>query len=185
MTGQDVTAGIKKNPVMFICVVLSCLLIGAIYFRSGSIPEAEALLAQKSAESEKISLNISYSAQLKEQTDDIEQALKEIESRIIHASQLGANTGYFYTVESETGVKFIDLRQTTPATVPKPAKGAYLPVAFAVSVQSDLNHILEFLRRLENGTHYCHVLSATCSGNSTIRSSPLTLALTLELLGTP
>jgi hypothetical protein len=185
MTGQDISAGIKKSPLLFACIVLSVLLIAAIYFRSDTLPQAEQLLAQKTAEGEKISLNVQYSAQLKEQTEAVEAAIKEIDARIISASQLGANTGYFYTLESDTGVKFIDLRQTTPATVAKPAKGSFLPVAFSVSVQSDLNHILGFLQQLENGTHYCRIMTATCSGNSSSRSAPLTLALSLELLGTP
>jgi hypothetical protein len=185
MTSQELSAWIRKNPVSFGFALLSCALIAAIYFRGDLLPQAEQQLAEKSAEGEKIALNIQYSAQLKEQTEAIEAANRKIDARIIRASQLGTNTQYFYEIESGTGVKIIDLRQTTPATVAKPAKGAYLPIAFAVSVQSDLNHILEFLRQLENGAHYCRVVTATCSGNSTLRSSPLTLALTLELLGTP
>jgi hypothetical protein len=160
-------------------------MIGVIYFRHGLIAEAEQVFAQKSAEGQKIALNISYSAQLKEQLEALEAANRAIEARIVRASQLGTNTKYFYTLESDTGVKLIDLRQTTPATVAKPAQGSFLPVAFSVAVQGNLRQILDFLRQLENGTHYCRVLSATCSGNSTTRDTPLTLALTLELLGTP
>ena len=52
-------------------------------------------------------------------------------------------------------------------------------------MQGDLKIILEFLQQLENGAHYCSVLTATCSGNSANRETPLTLALTLELLGIP
>ena len=185
MTNEELGAAIKKNPVSFACGLLSCALIAAIYFRSDLLSQAESQLEQQSAESQKISLNIQYSAQLKEQTAALEAANKAIDARIIRASQLGTNTQYFYEIESEIEVKIIDLRQTTPATVAKPAKGAFLPVAFSVSVQSDLEHILQFLRQLENGAHYCRVLTATCSGNAVNRGSPLTLALTLELLGAP
>lgn len=185
MSNQALAATIKKNPITFGCAVLGCVLIAVIYLRGDLMSEAEAALAQKSAEGEKISLNIQYSAQLKEQTEALETAMKAIESRIIRASQLGTNTQYFYKIESETGAKIIHLQQTTPATAAKPAKGSYLPVAFAVSVQGDLTKILDFLRQLENGAHYGRVLTATCSGNSNTRTAPLTLALTLELLGTP
>ena len=185
MTNQELVSVIKKNPTSFTCGVLSLAIIAAIYFRSELIPQAELALSQKSAEGEKISANIKYAAQLKEQTDTLAAANKVIDGRVLRASQLGANTGYFYRLETETGVKFIDLRQTTPSTVAKPAKGSFLPVAFAVSVQGDLPQILEFLRQLENGVHYSRVVAATCSGNSALRTAPLTLALTLELLGTP
>jgi hypothetical protein len=185
MSNQELVALIKKNPISVSCTVLSCILIGAIYFRADALGQAEAVLAQKSAESEKISLNIQYSAQLKEQTEALEGWLKLIEDRIISASQLGTNTQYFYKLESDTKAKIIELRQSTPAIVAKPAKGSYLPVAFAVSVQGDLKRILEFLRQVENGAHYSRILTATCSGNTSTRDAPLTLALTLELLGTP
>ncbi|MGH7957434.1 MAG: hypothetical protein ACREH8_10540 [Opitutaceae bacterium] len=185
MTNQELGAAIKRNPVSFTCVLLSCILAGLIYFRHGAIPAAEQQLAQKTDESQKISLNMAYSAQLKEQAETIEAANKEIAARMVRASQLGTNTQYFYTLESGTGVKILDLRQTTPSTVARPARGAFLPVAFSISVQSDLNHILTFLQQLENGAHFCRVLTATCSGNSAMRTAPLTLALTVELLGTP
>lgn len=185
MTNQELVAAIKKNPISFSCAVASCALIAAIYFRSGELGQAETLLAQKTSEGDKIALNIQYSSQLKDQTEAVEASIKEIEARIVRASQLGTNTQYFYKIESDTGAKIIDLRQTTPATVAKPASGSYLPVAFAVSVQGDLRKLLAFLQQLENGAHYCRVLTATCSGNSSNRGAPLTLALTLELLGTP
>ena len=185
MTNEQLMAAIKRRPLGVTCFLLSCALVAAIYFRHGALPEAEQLLAQKTDENQKIGLNVSYSAQLKDQTEAIEAFNKEIAARIIRASQLGNNTQYFYTLESDTGVKLLDLRQTTPSIVAKPAKGSFLPVAFSITVQSDLNHVLTFLRQLENGTHYCRVLTATCSGNAATRSAPLTLALSLELLGTP
>lgn len=186
MNGQVLLKIIKKNRLGVTCGALSLVCAVIIFLRSEAIPTAEALLAQKSAEGEKIATNIQYSAQLKEQVETLSTANKEIESRILRASQLLTNTQYFYKLESETGVKMLDsIRQVTSSSVSKPAKGNYLPVAFSVSVQGDLNQILAFLRGLESGTHYCRVLSATFSVNSAQRNSPLTLALSLELLGTP
>jgi hypothetical protein len=185
MNTQELIAAVKKNPVSFGCGALSLALIAAIYFRSDGIPQAEAELAEKSAQAEKIALNIKYSAQLKEHDEALVTANREIDSRIIRASQLGTNTQYFYRVESQTGVKIIDLRQITAATVSKPAKGTFVPVAFSVSVQGSLKQILEFLRQVENGAHYSRILTASCNGNAATRSSPLTLALSLELLGLP
>lgn len=185
MNSQALVKLLKKNPLSITCGVLSMIFIIVIFLRSDTIPEAEGVLAQKSAEGEKLAANIQYSAQLKEQLEAVTASNKEIDSRIVRASQMLTNTQYFYKIENETGVKMIDIRQTTPASVGKPAKGSYLPVSFAVSVQGDLNHILAFLRRVENGTHYSRVLTASCSGNSAQRNAPLTLALSLELLGAP
>jgi hypothetical protein len=185
MTNQEFVAAAKKNPISFGCAALSIALVVGLYLRSEAIPEAEAELTQRSAESERLALNIKYSAQLKEQADVLIAANKEIDTRIIRASQLGNNTQYFYKLESDTGVKIVDLRQTTPVSVAKPAKSAFVPVGFAVTVQGSLTQILEFLRHIESGAHYARILTANCSGGAGARGAPLTLGLTLELLGLP
>src|SRR5688572_26845351 len=104
MNTQDLVAAVKRNPISFGCGVLRLALIGAIYFRSDAIPAVEAALAEKSAQAEKIALNIKYSAQLKEQTDALVAANREIDTRIVRAGRLGVNTQYFYRIESLTGV---------------------------------------------------------------------------------
>lgn len=185
MTNEEAMVMIKKNPISFGCGALSFLLAVGLYLRAEALTDAEADLTQKSAAAERIASNIKYSAQLKEQSEALVAANAEIDARIIRASQLGINTQYFYKLESETGVKILgDPRQTT-ASVGKPAKGTFSPVAFAITVQGTFPQIVEFLRQLENGVHYSRVLTATCTTNVSTRNSPLTLGLTLELLGLP
>jgi hypothetical protein len=184
MTNQEQIALIKKNPISVACAVLALLVGGGIYFRSGEIPAAEAELTQKSAEAERLSLNIASSAQLKEQHESIVAANKSIDAGIIRASQLGDNTQFFYKLAADTDVKIVDLRQTT-GVLAKPAKSNFAPVGFSVSVQGSLPQILDFLRGLENGDHYTRVLTTSVSGNVGQRSNPLTLALNLEILGLP
>jgi hypothetical protein len=185
MTGQEFSALLKKNPVSFGAGVLSLALIGAIYFRSGEIPAAEAELVQKSAEGERYATNVKFSAQLKEQQDAVVAANKEIDTRIVRASQVGANTQYFYELEKETGVKLIDIRQlTTSVTLPKGGKNAFVPISYSVSAQGTLNQLLDLLRSIEAGAHYSRVLTATC-GRTAPNRGLLTLSLTLELLGLP
>jgi hypothetical protein len=183
MTNKELVAVIKKNPISVGCGLL-CLAIGAgIYFRSDAIPEKEAELAAKSAEGEKHALNIKNSHDLKEQYDTLVAANKEIDSRLVRAQLLGANSEIFFKLERETGVKIIDPRQTGQ-TAPKGAQ-KFTAVAFAVAAQGDLTQILSFLHRLENGDHYCRILSANLSLNGLKRDAPLTLTLSLELLGLP
>jgi hypothetical protein len=186
MTKEELVAQIKKNPISFGCGAASVLLIAALYFRSGEIPAAEAELAQKTAEAERYALNIKNADKLKDQLDALIAANKTIESRMVHVRDQGLNTQYFYKLMSDAGVNRVDFRQgTTTASLPKGSKAAFIPVAFGVSVQGNLNQILDFLRMLENGTHYCRVLTAMCGVSGTNRSAPLTLALNLELLGLP
>ncbi|MEO6246089.1 MAG: hypothetical protein ABIQ12_11715 [Opitutaceae bacterium] len=184
MTNPELVALIKKHPISFGCGALSLVLAIALYLRVDEIPGAEAELGLKSADGDRIALNIQYSTQMREHADAMSAAVNGVEDRLVRPTQLGSNTQYFYKLESETGVKIIDLRQTA-ATVAaaKGAKNTYVAVPFSVSVQGTLPQILEFLRQLENGAHYCRVLTASFGGAAANRNSALTLGLSLELLG--
>ena len=185
MTKQEIIVFYKKHLVSISCGLLTLAVAGGIYFRGGESPAAEAELTQKSTEAERYALNIKNSDKLKEQVDALVVADKEIESRLVRYNQLGVNNQYFFKLESETGVKLVDFRQSSLQPAAKGAKTTFIPVGFSVSVQGNLAQLMEFLHRLEGGAHYCRVLSATCAGNSANRNAPLTLALTLEMLGLP
>jgi hypothetical protein len=185
MTNEALIALLKKNPVSVGCGALSLLLVAGLYFRSDAIPAAEAELAQKAAEAERFAQNIKFSEKLKEQLDAITAANKEIDSRIVRASQVGNNTQYFYQLESETGVKLIDFRPLSISAAAKGSKANFMPVGFNVSVQGSLPQILDFLRSLEGGTRFARVLTASLSGSPANRRGPLTLAVSVELIGLP
>lgn len=186
MTNDDLKALVKKNPISVGCGVLSVLLAAGLYFRSGEIPAAEEELATRSAEAERLALNVKNTERLKEQLDALTAANKTIEGRMVRVRDFGNNTQFFYKAFADTGVKQVDFRQaTTAANMPKGAKTPFIPVAFGLSVQGTLPQILDFLRQLEGGTHYCRVLTASVSGGAANRSGLLTLTLTLELLGLP
>jgi hypothetical protein len=182
MTNEELVAFVKRNPISVGCGVLSVLLAVAIYFRSGSLPAAEATLAEKSAEADRYAANISHSKELKEQFDALVAANKEIDSRLVRASQLGINSQYFYQLERETGVKLLDSR---PGIVPKGAKTTFVPVPFNVAAQGSLTQLFQFLYYLESGARYSRVLNATFATSGNNRSDPLTLSLSIELLGLP
>ena len=186
MSNAELVAFIKKNPVSVGCGALALALAAAIYFRGGEIPEAEAALAQKSADAERHAANVNNSVQLKEQVDSLVEANKAIDSRIVRAGQLGINNQYFYKLESETGVKMLDFRQLPLAPPGKGPKTTYNPIGFSVQVSGTLPQLIDYLHRLEGGTHYCRVMSAnvgiTPAGG---RTGPMSLSLNLELLGLP
>jgi len=181
MSGDEIKAAVKKNPISVGCAVVAVGLIAAIYFRSDQIPVANAELDQKSEEAERYALNIKNAEELKAQYDTIVAATKEIDARLIHANQLGPNSQFFYKLESETGVKMISFNPTSVAK----AKSLYMPVGFSVTLQGTFDQLLQYLHVLESGAHYCRVQNASLSGNSGSRTMPLTMVLSLDLLGLP
>jgi hypothetical protein len=182
MSGAEITALVKKNPISVGCAVLSLLLAGAIYYRSDAIALAEADLDEKSATAERFALNIKNGAQLKEQMDELAAANKEIDARLISGAQLGINQQIFYKLESETGVKLSDTPRQNSAGV---KHGSFSAIVFSLSLQGEFPAVIDFLRQIESGGHYGHILSATCAGNSVNRGAPLSVTLTVEMLGRP
>ncbi len=190
ISNEEVSAYVRKNPIVVGCavVVLACAL--ALYFRSGKVDEATSTLEEKTAEGRRLTLNLRYAAQLSDQVNQITDAMAQIEPRLMRADELATNLQYFYKLEAETGTKLIDLRQVSAPAQGKPAKGPFSVVTFNLSIQGEYTALLRFLRQLESGAHYCRVLTAgasmgTGSVGSAERTGPISLQLTLELLGRP
>jgi hypothetical protein len=186
MSNEELLAFVRKNLVGSICGGLSLLALGGWYYRSGDVPTVEQEVAAKSAEAQRYELNLLNAKQLQEQFDALIAANKEVDSRLVRASQLGKNIQFFYNLERDSGAKLTtDPRQSPIAPPGKSApKGAYSPIAFSVTVSGDLPQLLRFLRRMESGVHYGRVLGASCTVPQE-RSLPLTLNLSLEMLGLP
>jgi hypothetical protein len=185
MTTPELIALVRKHPVGFGSALVAVVLGAATYLRSSELPTAAILLDQKSKEGTQLANNVRYGAQLPEQLAALTAAGREIQTHLIRASDLANNLQYFYRLEAETGTKLIELRQNANSAAAKGAKGAFAGVSFSVSLQGEYPVILDFLRRLENGAHYCRVMSANIAPVGPDRNSPLKLALTLELLGQP
>lgn len=182
MTGADLSALIKKHPLGAIGLLI-CVLCGlAIYFRGDAIQKAQTAFEEKDTEAQKIALNVRNMAGLQEQTTEIQNAAKALESRIIRASSLANNLQIFYRLESETGVKFTDLRQNPiPPTRAGTTKGAYVGVPFNVSVQGTYEQVMTFIRRLETGNQFCRFNTVVFNK----AADGLSASVAIELLGTP
>jgi hypothetical protein len=185
MTGEELIAFVKKNMIVVACAVVTLALGFVIYYRTDALPDAEKVLIEKTKEGELLAANIEDSNQLREQQAAMVAANQVISDRMIEMGQLADNLQYFYRLESETGTKLLDLRQLPWSP---PARNApklnFTPIGFAVSAQGDYPKLLELLRRLETGEHYCRVLTCNITPNdTTARGGQLTIVLNLELLG--
>lgn len=186
ISNEDLIALIRKNPVAIGCAVVALACGAALYWRSDLIPAAEAELEQKAAEGRRIDLNLRHAAQLPEQLAALSGAMAEIELRLVSADELAKNLQYFYKLETETGTKLLDLKQTTIRNQAKTAtKDSFTTVPFILSVSGDYVSLLQFLRRLESGAHYPRVALASITASGLDRTGPLSLQLNLDLLGRP
>lgn len=188
MTGADLTALFKKHPIA--CVAgLVCVACGvAMYFRSGALGEAQARFEEKDGEAKKIAANVRSAAGLAEQTEEMKEAGRQFESRLVRAGQLASNLQFFYRLEAETGVKLLDVRQNP---IPAPRAGGprptYAPVPFGMSVQGTYPQVLAFIRRIESGPHFARFTNVTFTKSTAEKdvTDLMNVSIAVELLGTP
>lgn len=184
MTFADLMARVKKQPVGFACGLICLLCAGWLYFRSGDLEARQQEYEAKSAEAARIISNVSISKNLPDQVAELQAITKELEGRLVRASQLAVNLQYFYKLEAENEVKLLDVRQNA---LPRGPKTLYVGVPYSVNVQGSFKQVMAFVQRLEKGRHFCRVTSATfnkAQGNSD-PAVAMTLALNLDLLGQP
>ena len=188
MTGADIISSFKRQPVGFICGAI-CLLCGLrLYFTVDSIADGETTSEQKATEARKIEANVLGATNLAEQTAALLAATRELEGRLIRPAQLAINQQYFYRLESDTGVKLLDIQQSASAAPKAGAKAAlFVGVPFNVSIEGRLPQVLSFLRRLENGRHFARFnnISVNKATGSDSPSGSLTVAINVELLSLP
>jgi hypothetical protein len=189
MNIEAIKVFLKKHPAGAAAIITTLIMCGAIYVRHLSMSEQQAAFDVKSAEGQRLSANISHSNQLDEHVRALEEANKTIAGRLVNPQDLAINLQYFYKLEADTGVKLLDTRPTAASTTKlSTAKGAYVPVQYAVSLQASYVRALTFLRRLEQGNYYCRVVSASCSlagqsGGPDKAADEIVLTLTVDLLG--
>ena len=190
MSNEELFAFVKKNRLAVACGVLSVGLALAAYYRGDGLAENQAVLDQKAVEGRRLALNLKNAAQLDEQLAAVSAATAEIKPRLVRVDELANNLQYFYKLEAETGTRLSQLQQTANAasvarwTKTNP-KAAFVPIGFSLSVEGEYPALLDFLRRLENGTHYARAVAASVNILKPDRSGPYVLQLNVELLGTP
>jgi hypothetical protein len=175
---QALIGGLKKYPLLVISAVVALVLLGALYSRSGLIEAQQEELDKYLAESSRHRANIANAAQLQDQLNFLIQANKAVRDRALTAEGLAQNLQYFYRLEADVGIKYLDLR---PGSKYTGKASTYVPLNHIVNVQGSFTQIITFLRRLEQGVYFCRINSASAASNGDI----VTLSLNLDLLGVP
>ena len=53
---------------------------------------------------------------------------------------------------------------------------------FALSAQGDYSQVLDLLRKLEDGEHYCRINTCNLRPAAVVRGGPITMTLSLDLM---
>jgi hypothetical protein len=186
LTSKSAGEFLKRYPIGISGLLLSVLVLGAYFLRSGRVSELESQLQDIEAKEHSILSEVQDAKSLSQQYSTIISATKELESRLLRGTDRARNQAYFYELEMETGVKEVGLQ---PSGVTKTSGRLYDKLSYSVSVTGDYRQILSFIGRVESGRHFYSLSSASVSGagKSDASGNGLTVSLTMnaELLGVP
>jgi hypothetical protein len=185
MSNEELIAFLRKNIISVACVAVSVLIGFALYYRNDNLPLAEKVLADRAKQGELLAANIEDSADLKEQHAALVEANNAITDRMIHTGQLAENLQYFYKLESDTGTKLSDPHQSSYNPPAKSAaKTNFIAIGFTLSAQGDYGQLIDLVRKLENGDHYCRINSLSLKPLGTdVRGGGMLMYISLELMG--
>ncbi len=186
MNGNDIILLLKKNPVGVTCGIVALLCGVTLYLGAEAIDDSRLKVEASTKQSQLMINNVRNAAglSLAKQTEAMQRAVKQLDGRLVKASQLATNLQYFYRLESETGVKLTDLR---PNQAPRGSSGFYIGVPYTVTLQGTFKQVMEFLQRIESGKHFSKysAISFNKAAGVEVASSVLSVTINIELLGTP
>jgi hypothetical protein len=188
---KDLAAFLKRYPIAIGCGLLGVVLFAGSYIRSDRMTELARQAKEGEDQGKRILDEIRSGANLPDQCETLLGHTKELESRLVRASERARNQQHFYRIESETGVKEISLQPggARGLGAQRGSKTLFSSIGYTISVQGDYRQILDFLGRIESGQHFCRLISASVSQagqrNSGGTTAMITLTLNLELLGLP
>jgi Tfp pilus assembly protein PilO len=187
MTADDFKVMAKKHPISVVCGVIAIVCAVVLYFRSDKIDEDKSLYDDTAKSAKAILTNVSNSQGLPQQTEAIQHAVKELDSRLIRGSQLAINLQYFYRLESETSVKLVDVHQGGSGQARGAGKSSYTAIPFAVNIQGNFKQVLDFIQRVQNGPRIARFnsVSFTKVAGDNVAPDLFSVSMGIEFLGTP
>lgn len=155
MTGADIISKIKQYPIATVGFIAAVILAGAVYLRAGQIPQLETRKTTLQTEVTKIDTNLKNAIGLEQDVEKVTSLQKEIDSRLLDASQVAANQLYFYNLEQAAGVR-LNLGALRQASAAKQFEGITAMKSYRVStvdlvISGPYPNILDFLNRTLNG----------------------------------
>ena len=189
ITPKEILAFVKRYPVGVVCGLVGVIMLAGLYLRSDRADDLSDQSKQLEEQSKKILGEIRNGANIAEQYAALSAKTKDLDSRLIRGSERALNQRYFYRIESDTGVKEVNLQQTSSGAEPgKGDKRLYCGIGYSVIVTGDFRQILDFVGKIESGQYFYRLISATVSrkaGDAAGAAPVITLSLNIELLGLP
>jgi hypothetical protein len=136
----------KRHRVAVIAGFLAVVMMGIAFVRSSTIVEQEARWQTMTRQITVMDANVRHAHGLQEQVEQLEEALREMETKLFDPDARALNTNFFYQLERNANVRVLQARQG--AYSGGSASSQYATVEFVLVVEGDFTALLDFLYQL-------------------------------------
>ena len=168
----------RRHLVTITFVALLVVLTAYYFLRAGAISSKQALIDEKSKSIRKLTTTVKNAVDIEKHTERLKIINNAIDTAALKDGELAANQQLFLKLESETGVKILDIR---PQGVVSAAPGSnYVFMNFSLSLSGEFSQIIKFIKKIERGPTLSRIANASIGSEAEGEQS---VALTVELLG--
>ncbi len=188
MNTQELIAKIKQYPIVVGGVILSLILVGAYFTRSGGASALDAKINDMENQLKRFTVNFENSTNLEPQLEEMKTLSAELNERTMDGLQRGLNLDYFYQFERDSNLRIINVAQqegadTTGETVGKPKLERFDSIGFIVTAEGKYEDLLSFLYELQHDQYFVRIDSFSAQMASDALQDNIRVELRLEILG--
>jgi Tfp pilus assembly protein PilO len=179
---RQLAAQIRRAPLVAANVVILLILGVANYFLWQRQQDLNLQHTEVKRSGEAVMLSLAGQARVSGELVRVQDALKVIDQNLVAEGDLAENLGYFYQMETISHVRLSQLNQLN--ALPVQDGNPYKSIPFTLRASGSFAQIMAFLHAMETGPRLLRIKSFGL-GRAELKTSALSLDLTVELLGSP
>jgi len=175
----------RQYPILFVCGILTPLLLIILFMRGPKLNNLEEEVARLERQWQNIQRNLERSDNLDEDIEEIEDGLQAINKRLMRVDEVARNSEFFYNLESRAGITFSRFSQGAAGdgevlNMPIQKLDHFSVIPYTIGMRGTLEELLRFTDLLERQEPVIRLeaLSLTRAGNES--GNPFELSATLD-----
>jgi len=144
---------LKEYPIAVLCAVVILVCSAAIFLRGGAALQLSAKEADLNSRIRTIDQNVKNAKGIREDVEEVELLVEQIEARLFNRDQRAVNINFFYDVEDRLGIRIANISQM-PTEDALYSKGGvkelklHSTISYNLSLNGTFQQILAFLYEL-------------------------------------
>jgi len=176
---------IRQYPILFVCGIVTPLLLIILFMRGPKLSDLEEEVARLEREWQNMQRNLERSSRLPEQIEELEASLDDINQRLMRVEEVALNSEFFYNLERQAGITFSRFSQGSASngealSMPEKRLEHFSVIPYNIGINGKLEELLSFADLLERQDPIIRIESMSLTRVGTESGDPFELSGTIE-----